>query len=305
MKTAEKKKEDLSSSKLVNNANIISNNKEEKNPTIKNEISSNLNTLNNNNNLNNPQNNIEFNKLQGFDVLEKLPPKSVNDTYNQEFYNTLDNLKFLSLSIPDEDKLFYHFEQNENASVSANAGQVLKSFMELFMNKMTIRKTLRQCKKDFKEMKIDFDNIEPSITEEIRLEITKMEKRLQNFLVEQKTETIRLIKEIANLQKEKDRLKNEIEECYERLNKLEKIIGTNKDYNKTISDVKLLGNKSGEIKKKKSVSGNGFRMEAIENDENGGENHVNTRMTGNTVSNPGEGLSENLNVNTIGNNNIS
>jgi uncharacterized protein YdcH (DUF465 family) len=31
-------------------------------------------------------------------------------------------------------------------------------------------------------------------------------------LVEQKTETIRLIKEIANLQKEKDRLKDEIEE---------------------------------------------------------------------------------------------
>ena len=305
MKTAEKKKEDLSSSKLVNNANTISNNKEEKNPTIKNEISSNLNTLNNNNNLNNPQNNIEFNKLQGFDVLEKLPPKSVNDTYNQEFYNTLDNLKFLSLSIPDEDKLFYHFEQNENASVSANAGQVLKSFMELFMNKMTIRKTLRQCKKDFKEMKIDFDNIEPSITEEIRLEITKMEKRLQNFLVEQKTETIRLIKEIANLQKEKDRLKNEIEECYERLNKLEKIIGTNKDYNKTVSDVKLLGNKSGsEIKKKKSVSRPGFGMEGIDNNGNGEENHANTRMTGNTVSNPGEGLSENLNVNTIVINNI-
>ena len=305
MKTAEKKKEDISSSKLINNANTNQNNNEEKNPVIKNEIPSNLNTLNNNNSNNNLQNNIEFNKLQGFDVLEKLPPKSVNDTYNQEFYTTLDNLKFLSLSIPDEDKLFYHFEQNENASISANAGQVLKSFMELFMNKMTIRKTLRQCKKEFKAMKIDFDNIEPTITEEIRIEITKMEKRLQNFLVEQKTETIRLIKEIANLQKEKDRLKDEIEECYERLNKLEKIIGTNKDYNKTISDAKL-GNKSGiEIKKKKSVPGPGFGMEGIENNGNGEDNNANARMTGNTVSNPGEGLSENLNVNTIGSNNIS
>ena len=116
--------------------------------------------------------------------------------------------------------------------------------MELFMNKMTIRKTLRQCKKEFKAMKFDFDNIEPNITEEIRSEIIKMEKRLQNFLVEQKTETIRLIKEIANLQKEKESLKNEIEDCFERLNKLEKIIGTNKDYNKTIGDAKL-GNKSG------------------------------------------------------------
>ena len=268
MKTAESKKEEISTTKLVSNTN-----------------------------------NIEFNKLQGFDVLEKLPPKSVNDTYNQEFYNTLDNLKFLSLSIPDEDKLFYHFEQNENASISATAGQVLKSFMELFMNKMTIRKTLRQCKKEFKAMKIDFDNIEPNITEEIRIEIIKMEKRLQNFLVEQKTETIRLIKEIANLQKEKEKLKDDIEACYERLNKLEKIIGSNKDYNKTVSDVKL-GNKNIEVKKKKSV-GPGVGIEDIENNGDGADNNINARLTGNTVSNPGEGLSERFNVNTIGSNNIA
>ena len=90
-----------------------------------------------------------------------------------------------------------------------------------------------------------------------------MEKRLQNFLVEQKTETIRLIKEIANLQKEKEKLKDDIEACYERLNKLEKIIGSNKDYNKTVSDVKL-GNKNIEVKKKKSV-GPGVGIEDIEN----------------------------------------
>ena len=299
MKTAESKKEEMSTTKLVSNTN----NNDDKNMPSKKETSSNINILNNNIPNSNISNNIEFNKLQGFDVLEKLPPKSVNDTYNQEFYNTLDNLKFLSLSIPDEDKLFYHFEQNENASISANAGQVLKSFMELFMNKMTIRKTLRQCKKEFKAMKIDFDNIEPNITEEIRIEIIKMEKRLQNFLVEQKTETIRLIKEIANLQKEKEKLKDDIEACYERLNKLEKTIGSNKDYNKTVSDVKL-GNKNIEVKKKKSV-GPGVGIEDIENNGDGADNNINARMTGNTVSNPGEGLSERFNVNTIGSNNVA
>ena len=288
METAENKKDEMASTKMLVNTN----NNEDKSLM--------LNTINNTIPNNTISNNIEFNKLQGFDVLEKLPPKSVNDTYNQEFYNTLDNLKFLSLSIPDEDKLFYHFEQNENASISANAGQVLKSFMELFMNKMNIRKTLRQCKKEFKLMKIDFDNIEPSITEEIRTEIIKMEKRLQNFLVEQKTETIRLIKEIANLQKEKEKIKDDIDACYERLNKLEKIIGTNKDYNKTISDVKL-GNKNLEIKKKKSFGGPGKGMEGLENN---GEEYLNSK-TGNTVSNPGEGLSENFNVNTIGSNNAA
>ena len=286
-----KKEEVLSSSKLP--TNTINN--EDKTNIIKNDVSSNMNSINTN------QNNIEFNKLQGFDVLEQLPKKTFNDTYNQEFYTTLDNLKFLSLSVPDEEKLFYHFEQNENASISANAGQVLKSFMELFMNKMTIRKTLRQCKKEFKNMKVDFDNLEPNITEEIRGEIIKMEKRLQTFLVEQKTETIRLIKEIANLQKEKEKIKGEIESCYDRLNKLANIIGTNKDYYKTISDTKL-GNKNGlEIKKKKNI-GPGVGFEEVDNNENDGDKNLNTDMTGKTVTNPGEGLSENFNVNTFGSN---
>ena len=235
-----------------------------------------------------------------------LPPNNFNDTYNQEFYGTLENLKYLSLSVPDEDKLFYHFEQNDNASISANAGQVLKSFMELFMNKMTIRKILRQCKKEFKEIKVDFDNIEPSLTEEIRSEIIKMEKRLQTFLVEQKTETIRLIKEIANLQKEKDALKGEIESCYERLNNLEKEIGSNRDYNKTVTDVKL-GNKGLEIKSKNTNSNINIGMNHPENTLGTQDNNlnINTRITGNTVSNPGEGLSENFEINTVGANNFS
>ena len=299
METAEEKKEEKVASKET-----IGSNNEDKNQILKNEINQNMNLLNNSNLNSNSSNNIEINKLQGFDVLEQLPKKSFNDNYNQEFYNTLDNLKFLSLSIPDEDKLFYHFEQNENASVSANAGQILKTFMELFMNKMNIRKTLRQCKKDFKQMKIDFDNIEPNITEEIRTEILKMEKRLQTFLVEQKTETIRLIKEIANLQKEKDHIKNEIEECFERLAKLEKIIGTNKDYFKTIGDGKLVKNGL-EPKKKKSSIGPGTGIPGVDKNENGEDNNANMRITGNTVTSPGEGLSENFNVNTVSSNNIA
>ena len=288
-----------------NTQSLKKQNPEEKQEALSNS-NSHVNTLSNNNTsqINKMSNAIEFNKLQGFDVLEKLPQKNFTDTYNQEFYNTLDNLKFLSLSAPDEDKLFYHFEQNENASISANAGQVLKSFMELFMNKMTIRKILRQCKKEFKEMKVDFDNIEPTLTEEIRSEIIKMEKRLQTFLVEQKTETIRLIKEIVNLQKEKDALKDEIEACYERLYNLEKEIGTNKDYNKTISDVKL-GNKVLSAQKKKSIGPLNMGLNQPDNAFNSQENNINSGITGNTVTNPGEGLSENFDINTVGANNFS
>ena len=324
METAEKEKKPTPSPSAQ--SLLKKQNPEEKNEALSNS-NSNVNTLGNNNpsnQMNKMSNAIEFNKLQGFDVLEKLPPKAFNDTYNQEFYTTLDNLKFLSLSVPDEDKLFYHFEQNENASISATAGQVLKSFMELFMNKMTIRKTLRQCKKEFKNMKVDFDNLEPNLTEEIRAEIIKMEKRLQTFLVEQKTETIRLIKEIANLQKEKEKIKDEISACYERLNKLEKIIGTNKDYNRTIGDAKLANKNVMEIKKKKSVNDT-YNQEFyntldnlkflslsapdedklfyhFEQNENDTDKNMNTGMTGKTVTNPGEGLSEHFNVNTFGSN---
>ena len=258
------------------------------NDMSKNNMKTNSNDNNPNNNL---SNNVEYNKLQGFDVLEQLPKKQFTDTYNQEFYNTLDNLKFLSLSVPDEDKLFYHFEQNENTSVSATTGQIIKTFMELFMNKMTIRKTLRKCIRDLKQMKIEFDDIEPNITEEIRVEIMKIEKKLQNYLVSQKTETIRLIKEIAILQKEKEQIKDEIEASIERLNKLEKIIGTNKDNYTTIENVKL---------SKKNVEN--------KNIEEGGSTrnkNDNAGVTVNTVSSPGDGLSEKFNINTIETNNFT
>ena len=258
------------------------------NDMSKNNMKTNSNDNNPNNNL---SNNVEYNKLQGFDVLEQLPKKQFTDTYNQEFYNTLDNLKFLSLSVPDEDKLFYHFEQNENTSVSATTGQIIKTFMELFMNKMTIRKTLRNCIKDLKKMKIEFDDIEPNITEEIRAEIMKIEKKLQNYLVSQKTETIRLIKEIAILQKEKEQIKDEIEASIERLNKLEKIIGTNKDNYTTIENVKL---------SKKNVENKNIEEGGTTRNKND-----NAGVTVNTVSSPGDGLSEKFNINTIETNNFT
>ena len=251
METAEKNPKTSTQSQLKKE------NTEEKNELASNS-NSHINTLSNNNanQSKNATNSIEFNKLQGFDVLEKLPPKNFNDTYNQEFYGTLENLKYLSLSVPDEDKLFYHFEQK------------------------------------------------PTLTEEIRSEIIKMEKRLQTFLVEQKTETIRLLKEIANLQKEKDALKGEIESCFERLNNLEKEIGTNRDYIKTISDVKSV-NKGMEMKTKRSNANINMGLNHPENAMGSQENNLITRMTGNTVTNPGEGLSENFEIKTIGANNFS
>ena len=74
---------------------------------------------------------LEFTKIQGFDVLDKLPEETKLKSYNEEFFNTLNNLKFLSCSIPDDDKLFYHFEQNENASLTSTIGQMEVTVKEL------------------------------------------------------------------------------------------------------------------------------------------------------------------------------
>jgi hypothetical protein len=71
-------------------------------------------------------NKIELNKLSGFDILEKLPEEQMLKSYNEEFYNTMSHVKITSLPLlNDYDRLFYHFEQNDNASVSTTTGQLL------------------------------------------------------------------------------------------------------------------------------------------------------------------------------------
>ena len=37
----------------------------------------------------NQEQNLEFNKIQGFDVLEKLPEDSKMKSYNEEYYSSL------------------------------------------------------------------------------------------------------------------------------------------------------------------------------------------------------------------------
>ena len=173
----------------------------------------------------NETNKIEFNKLQGFDVLEKLPEEKLQSTYNEQFYSSLSNMKFLSMTIPDENKLFYHFETNENASVTTSTGQVLKTFQDLFLENESVKKILRTIKGDISRLFKDYENIDETITSEIKPEILKMEKKLQNYLVEQKTENFKLIKEIAILDKEKAEIQKQIEIALGRLDRLEAEVG--------------------------------------------------------------------------------
>lgn len=183
----------------------------------------------------NQTNKIEFNKLQGFDVLEKLPEERLTSTYNEQFYSSLSNMKFLSMTIPDENKLFYHFEQNENASVTTTTGQILKTYEDLFLENENVKKILRTIKGDITRLFKDYENIDVTIQNELKPEILKMERKLQNYLVEQKTENFKLIKEIAILEKEKAEIQKQIEAALLRLDKLEAEIGV-KEKGSTFND---------------------------------------------------------------------
>jgi hypothetical protein len=67
----------------------------------------------------------EFAKMPGFDILEKLPEGQPLKSYNEEYYNSLGGIKMINVPIESDRKLFYHFEHNENASVSTSIGQFL------------------------------------------------------------------------------------------------------------------------------------------------------------------------------------
>ena len=57
-----------------------------------------------------------------------------------------------------------------------------------------------------------------------------------------------------------------------------------------------------EWKLRKKNLGPGVGLEETEKNENDTDKNMNTGMTGKTVTNPGEGLSEHFNVNTFGSN---
>ena len=171
----------------------------------------------------NPQ--IEYTKIQRLDVFEKLPEEGKLKSYNSEFFNSLSNLKFLSLTVPAEDKLFYHFEQNQNASLTSTIGQMETTVKELSSINLEVKDYLEiiQSHVDILRKRVEVKDEEG--LDDLLPEIEKLEKSLKKFLVEQKTENFKLIKEIAILQKDKDDLYNQIQICFSSSAKVEKDVG--------------------------------------------------------------------------------
>ena len=171
---------------------------------------------------------LEMKNIPGFDVLDSLPDEQKLKSYNDEFYSTLSNMRFLSLTVPPEEKLFYHFEKNNNASITSTAGQVFVTINELKQENLSLKDVIIDVQEKINDLKEKVQNIENDCSGDILYPIQNLEKKLQVFVVESKTETFKLIKEVANLKKEKNELANQIQLAFARVERIEKELGKNK-----------------------------------------------------------------------------
>ena len=172
--------------------------------------------------------NIEMKNIPGFDVLDNMQEEQKMKSYNDEFYNTLSNLKFLSLTIPNENQLFYHFEKNNNASITSTTGQIFVTVNELKQENINLKKIIEEVQGNIEVLKQLIESAGNEASGDIHNEIINLEKRLQLFIVESKTEKFKLIKELAILKKEKNEIYSQIQAAFARVEKLEKELGKNK-----------------------------------------------------------------------------
>jgi len=172
--------------------------------------------------------NFEMKNIPGFDVLDNIQEEQKMKSYNDEFYNTLSNLKFLSLTIPNENQLFYHFEKNNNASITSTTGQIFVTVNELKQENINLKKIIEEVQGNIEVLKQLVESAGNEASGDIHNEIINLEKRLQLFIVESKTEKFKLIKELAILKKEKNEIYSQIQTAFARVEKLEKELGKNK-----------------------------------------------------------------------------
>ena len=162
------------------------------------------------------------NKLQNKPSKEESMLKS----YNETFYTSLKSLQFLSNPLPREQKLLYHFEQNESAAVSSTIGQLESALDDLIFKNEQIKKTMKDLKNEIQDLKdqINDDN-QGGDSDEYAPQVKILQDALNDFIEKQKVENYRLKEEIALLEKEKAEVQQSIYDALGYLNKLEKVVG--------------------------------------------------------------------------------
>ena len=169
--------------------------------------------------------------------------ESMLRSYNETFYSSLKGLSFIKDPLPIEEKLMYHFEQNDSASVSSTIGQLESTLQELLVKNKEIKSNMAELRNEIQQLKIDINKV----TENYKIyrpQIKILSDATKSFVEKQKNENYRLKEEISILEKEKTEIQQGIYDSLGYLNKLEKIVGIKSKtytyyYDQTMSESEL------------------------------------------------------------------
>ena len=117
-------------------------------------------------------------------------------SYNETFYSSLKNLTFIKDPLPIEEKLMYHFEQNDSASVSSTIGQLESTLQELLVKNKEIKEKIIELTGEIKVLKNEINKIGENY-DLFSPQIKILSKEINNFVEKQKYENIRLKEEIS------------------------------------------------------------------------------------------------------------
>jgi chromosome segregation ATPase len=164
-------------------------------------------------------------------------------SYNETFYSSLKNLSFIKDPLPIEEKLMYHFEQNDSASVSSTIGQLESTLEELLIKNKEIKEKIVELNGEIQTLKTDINKINENYgiySPQIKI----LSNAVKDFVEKQKLENYRLKEEINLLEKEKNEIQQGIYDSLGYLNKLEKVVGIKSKtytyyYDQTMSEGEL------------------------------------------------------------------
>ena len=169
--------------------------------------------------------------------------ESMLRSYNETFYSSLKGLSFIKDPLPIEEKLMYHFEQNDSASVSSTIGQLDSTLQELLLKNKEIKSNMNELNNEIKQLRVDIDKVNDHYNV-YRPQIKILSDAIKDFMEKQKMENYRLKEEISILEKEKTELQQGIYDALGYLNKLEKVVGVKSKtytyyYDQTMSESEL------------------------------------------------------------------
>lgn len=104
-----------------------------------------------------------------------------------------------------------------------------------------VKKIFKNIKEEILSIYSSYDNFDNNIIDNVLPEIRKMERNLQHFLINQKSENFKLIKDIAILKKEKNEIHEQILIALENCNRLEQAVGI-KGKRSSIAKAEIKGN---------------------------------------------------------------